>query len=207
MSVFSRGVRNAFRNSMRTFSIVVILGLRRAMALAMLLARDAVKTRIASVECSIGNVITISPAGLRGFQGGGEPLTDDQLNKVASMPHVVGMTKTLQDRLTAQDTNLQSSLELGSLGRRFGRQDAQDAQGGGGEAGGGGGFAGQFGGGAGGAAGAGGAGGGGLPANFTAPVIVVGTTDPTTLQSVASVHGTRPQASDLPPDPDEDQGV
>jgi len=207
MSVFSRGVRNAFRNSIRTFSIVVILGLSIAMALAMLLARDAVKTRIASVESSIGNVITISPAGLRGFQGGGEPLTDDQLNKVASMPHVVGMTKTLQDRLTAQDTNLQSSLQLGSLGRRFGRQDAQDAQGGGGEGGGGGGFGGLFGGGAGAAGGAGGAGGGGLPTNFTAPVIVVGTTDPTTLQSVASGKVTLTQGSVFSADSDEDKAL
>ena len=119
MNVLSRGVRNAFRNSIRTFSIVIILALSIGLALTMLIARRAVETKINTVKSSIGNTITISPAGSRGFEGGGNPLTTDELSKVSGMAHVVSVTETLQDRLQATDTNLVSAVEAGQLGRRF----------------------------------------------------------------------------------------
>src|SRR3954471_12525630 len=115
MSVLSRGIRNAFRNSVRTVSIVVILGLSVGLALTMLLARHAVQGKIDSVQASIGNVVTIAPAGVRGFAGGGNPLTGSQLAPIEAMPHVVAVTETLNDRLTTADTNLQSALDLGAL--------------------------------------------------------------------------------------------
>jgi putative ABC transport system permease protein len=166
MSVFSRGVRNTFRNGIRTFSIIVILGLSVGLALSMLLARHAVQAKIDSVQSSIGNIITVTPAGFNGFQGGGEPLTTDQLDKLKSLPHVVGMTETLQDRLeTGTSTSLQSAIDVGSLGRRFaGGADANDGGGGGGFAG--------FG---------GGAGANGQPRTFTPPIIAIGTNNPTSL--------------------------
>ena len=173
MTVLGRGVRNTFRNGIRTFSIVVILGLSIAMALAMLLARDAVNTRISSVESSIGNTITISPAGFRGFQGGGEPLTSTELDKVGSTPHVVGLTKSLTDRLASSDTNLQSAIDAGSLGRRFQENGGNGSDPN--EPAGGAGFAGR-----------GGFFGGGQNGTFTPPVIVLGTTDPTTLESAGA---------------------
>lgn len=120
MNVITRGVRNAFRNGIRTFSIVVILGLSVGLALTMLIARQAVQSKIDSVKGSIGNIITVSPAGARGFQGGGEPLTEAQISKVKATPHVVSVTETLQDRLASTDTNLVSAIDPGTLGRRFG---------------------------------------------------------------------------------------
>lgn len=118
MNAATRGVRNAFRNSIRTFSIVVILGLSVGLALAMLVARQAVQQKIESVKTSIGNTITISPAGARGFEGGGEPLTSDQVDKLSSVPNVTKVTRTLSDRLTTANTNLVSAIDPGSLGRR-----------------------------------------------------------------------------------------
>lgn len=118
MNVISRGVRNAFRNSVRTFSIVLILGLSIGLALAMLVARASVSTKIESVKSSIGNTITISPAGLRGFEGGGEPLSSEQLVGVAKIDHVTSVTQTLSDRLTSTNTSLVSAIEAGSLGNR-----------------------------------------------------------------------------------------
>lgn len=118
MNVASRGVRNAFRNSVRTFSIVIILSLSIGLAITMLIARQAVQSKIDSVKGSIGNTITISPAGARGFEGGGEPLTDAELAKVKTLPHVVSMVETLQDRLDSTSTSLQSAIEPGTLGRR-----------------------------------------------------------------------------------------
>ncbi len=118
MNVVSRGIRNAFRNTIRTFSIVLILGLSVGLALAMLVARQAVQEKITSVKSSIGNTVTISPAGAQGFQGGGEPLTVDMLAKVAALKNVTKVTQTLQNRLTTENTNLVSAIEPGTLGRR-----------------------------------------------------------------------------------------
>lgn len=118
MNVVSRGIRNAFRNSIRTFSIVLILGLSVGLALTMLVARQAVENKIQTVKTSIGNTVSISPAGVQGFQGGGEPLTVDQLSKVKSISHVSGLTQRLNDRLTTNDTSLQSAIEAGSFGNR-----------------------------------------------------------------------------------------
>lgn len=118
MNTVTRGMRNAFRNSIRTFSIVVILGLSVGLALAMLVARQAVQQKIESVKTSIGNTITISPAGTRGFEGGGEPLTNDQVNQLASISNVTQVTQTLSDRLTTANTNLVSAINPGSLGER-----------------------------------------------------------------------------------------
>lgn len=124
MNTISRGIRNAFRNGIRTFSIVIILGLSIGLALAMLISRQAVEKKIADVKGSIGNLVTISPAGSRGFEGGGEPLTNDQMAKVKALPHVVNLTTTFQDQLASGDTNLQSAIEAGSLGQR--RAEASD---------------------------------------------------------------------------------
>ena len=68
MSVITRGIRNAFRNLIRTFSIVVILGLSMGLALAMLVAYQAVGQKINSVKSSVGNTVSVSPAGARGFE-------------------------------------------------------------------------------------------------------------------------------------------
>lgn len=118
MNPVSRGIRNAFRNQIRTFSIVIILGLSIGLSLSMLVARQAVQTKIETVKSSIGNTITITPAGVQGFQGGGEPLTTEQLKNISTIPNVTNVTETLSDRLTTDNTNLTSAIEAGSFGRR-----------------------------------------------------------------------------------------
>ncbi|MBW4062161.1 FtsX-like permease family protein [Candidatus Saccharibacteria bacterium] len=120
MSVIARGIRNAFRNVVRTISLVVIIGLSVGLALTMLVSRQAIDSKIASIKSSIGNTITISAAGSRGFQGGGNPLTETQLAPVSSLAHVTSVTLTLNDRLSSTETNLVSSIDPGTLGRRFG---------------------------------------------------------------------------------------
>jgi len=127
MNVLSRGVRNAFRNSTRTISVVVILGLSIALALSMLLAHQAVNKKIDTVKSSVGNTITIAPAGFRGGLGGGNPLTESQLSSISSLPHVVSLEESLNDRLTSTNTNLVSAIDLGSLGQRFERFGGGDS--------------------------------------------------------------------------------
>ncbi|MEO8105571.1 MAG: FtsX-like permease family protein [Candidatus Saccharibacteria bacterium] len=123
MNVITRGVRNAFRNQIRTFSIVVILGLSVGLSLAMLIAYQAVGQKINSVKSSVGNTVSISPAGVRGFQGGGSALTASQLAPIKNLPHVTGLTESLNDRLSTANTNVQSAVDAGSLGRRFAQND------------------------------------------------------------------------------------
>jgi len=192
MNVVTRGIRNAFRNSIRTFSIVVILGLSVGLALTMLVARQTVEQKIASVKSSIGNSITISPAGSRGFQGGGEPLTSDQLAKVSQTTHVTHVTQTLSDRLTTENTNLVSAIDAGTLGNRQAGNSGV-------------GFMGQPEGTSGRRFGEGGSSDSQITRTFTPPVMITGTNDTTT----ASVYGgdkfsfTSGQAIDAGKDADE----
>lgn len=118
MGVISRGFKNAFRNTIRTVSITFILGLSIAMALIMLLAMKTVQSKINSVKSSIGNTITVSPAGVRGFEGGGELLTEQNASDIANISHVSSVVKTLSDRLESTNTSLVSSIEPGSFGNR-----------------------------------------------------------------------------------------
>lgn len=119
MDVIKRGFKNAFRNSIRSFSIVLILGLSIGLALTMLIARGAVEEKIKSVQGSIGNTISVSPAGMRGFEGGGEPLTEEQASQISALEHVTTAIKTLSDRVTSENSSLTSAIEAGSLGKRF----------------------------------------------------------------------------------------
>jgi putative ABC transport system permease protein len=125
MNVITRGIRNAFRNQIRTFSIVVILGLSIGLSLAMLVAHQAVGDKINSVKASVGNTVSVSPAGVRGFEGGGNPLTETQLAKVKTLPHVISVKESLSDRLTTSNTSLQSAVDAGSLGQRFSQNSGQ----------------------------------------------------------------------------------
>lgn len=118
MNTISRGVRNAFRNMIRSGSIILILGLSIGLIIAMLAARQSVSDKINTIKSSVGNTISISPAGVRGFEGGGEALTSELLAKVASTSHVTTVIKTLSARVTSSDTNLVSAIEPGSLGQR-----------------------------------------------------------------------------------------
>ncbi|MFI5240620.1 MAG: ABC transporter permease [Candidatus Saccharimonadia bacterium] len=172
MSVITRGAKNAFRNLIRSFSIILILGISIALALIMLLSMRTVENRISSIQSSIANTITVSPAGSRGFSGGGNPLTTENVAQVNSTEHVTSVISSISDRLsttgqtspfpsgsTTGTTNLVSSIDAGSLGRRFGGSNGS---------------------------------GGNAPvvissnANFTLPISVTGTTNPTSTQVAVS---------------------
>jgi putative ABC transport system permease protein len=165
MNVVTRGMRNAFRNKIRTFSIVIILGLSVGLALTMLIARQAVTEKIESVKSSVGNTVSVSPAGARGFEGGGTALTDTQITTIQKLANVSSVDKTLSDRLTSSNTSLASAVEAGTLGQRFSQNDGtstttmappQDA---------------------------GDSTSTGTTRSFTPPVTVIGTTNPTDLSS------------------------
>ncbi len=119
MTPISRGIRNAFRNATRSIAIIFIVGIAIGLSLTMLVARQAINTKINTINKSIGNTITINPAGVRGFSGGGNPLSQSQINSLISVKHVESITDYLSDRLNSSNTDLTSSISLGSLGKRF----------------------------------------------------------------------------------------
>jgi putative ABC transport system permease protein len=100
MGTITRGFKNAFRNSIRTISIVLILSISIAMALVMLESLKTVQGKINSVQSSIGNTINVSPAGVRGFEGGGTLLTAQNASDIKALVHVTGEVETLSGRLT-----------------------------------------------------------------------------------------------------------
>lgn len=144
MSVVSRSVGNAFRNKIRTSAVVIILAVAIGLALSMLVANQAVASKVDSLKASVGNNLTVNPAGSRGGLGGGEPLTAADLTKASAVEHVSNVTGTLSVRLrnastaavnsaggpqggqggpgggfgASGTTSLESAVEPGSLGQR-----------------------------------------------------------------------------------------
>src|SRR5439155_25577463 len=94
-----------FRNTIRSISIAAILALTIALALVMLLSLKAVQARIDDVKASVGNTVTVTPAGARGFAGGGEPLTAAQIKKIEQTAHVKSVTSTLDDRWVTEGSD------------------------------------------------------------------------------------------------------
>jgi len=169
MNPITRGIRNAFRNKIRTLSIVIILGLSMGLALSMLIANKAVTDKINTVKASVGNTVTISPAGFSGFSQVNNSLTTTELSKVSSLNHVTAVDESLTDRLTtigstqpsfggqssSTNTNNQTSLSSPVTFNLNG--------GGGGHL-----FL---------------SGGGSLPTNFSPPISILGTTDTSQINS------------------------
>ena len=118
MNVVSRGIKNAFRSPLRSGVIILMLAISIGLILSMLVARSSVNIKINEVKATAGTNITISPAGVMGFAGGGDALTSTQLTSIINTDHIVSTTATLSDQMSTSDTNLIASLELGNFGAR-----------------------------------------------------------------------------------------
>jgi putative ABC transport system permease protein len=105
---------------MRSIGVVVILAVAIALSISMLIARDAVTTKINSVRSSTGTTITVSPKGFFGFSGGGTPLTTAEVNGLLDLKNVTSVQESLSEELQSSQTSLKSPTPSGSLGGRFG---------------------------------------------------------------------------------------
>lgn len=94
VSVLARSVGNAFRNKVRTAAVVAVLAVAIGLALAMLVANQAVGAKVQELNASVGTVLTVNPAGGQGFEGGGEPLTVEQAATAAAVPNVSSVVGT-----------------------------------------------------------------------------------------------------------------
>jgi len=145
MSVVTRGVKNAFRNWLRTGAVVLILAIGIGLSLSMLVANEAVTAKINDLKSQVGTTLTVNPAGGRGSEGGGEPLTTAQVETISKLEHVSNVAAVSQFILQNQDsssgnfamrlggdeakesgkTNLKSAIEPGTLGRRGASANAE----------------------------------------------------------------------------------
>lgn len=139
MSVVMRGAKNAFRNWLRTGAVVLILAIGIGLALSMLVAKQAVESRINDLQAQVGTTLLVHPAGSRGDQGGGEPLTTTMVDSIKSVAHVTAADAVVNLMLQNENaatgnmmmrtrnggatepgkTSLTSSIDAGTLGQRF----------------------------------------------------------------------------------------
>ncbi|MET3902202.1 FtsX-like permease family protein [Paenarthrobacter sp. 4246] len=104
MSVLARSVGNAFRNKIRTAAVVAVLAVAIGLALAMLVANQAVGAKVQELNASVGTTLTVNPAGGQGFEGGGEPLTTADAETAASVANVTSVVGTKALRLQTATT-------------------------------------------------------------------------------------------------------
>lgn len=119
MSVLARSVGNAFRNKVRTAAVVAVLAVAIGLALAMLVANQAVGAKVQELNASVGTVLTVNPAGGQGFEGGGEPLTADQAATAAGVPNVSAVvgTSSLRLRNAAEQAAQAATGQAGQAGQ------------------------------------------------------------------------------------------
>jgi putative ABC transport system permease protein len=89
MTAAGRGVRNAFRNAVRTISVVLILGLVTGLSFVMLIANHSVTGKVATTLSSIGSTVTI---GLPGYSAGGQLGKNLTTAELAPIAHLHGVT-------------------------------------------------------------------------------------------------------------------
>lgn len=118
MNAITRGIRNALRSPIRAGAIILMLTVSITLVVSMLVARASITDKINEVKATAGTNVTITPAGIQGFMGGGDPLTSEQVSTIKNTNHVSLVTSTLSDQLGDDDTDLESALELGSFGQR-----------------------------------------------------------------------------------------
>ncbi|MFK0009931.1 ABC transporter permease [Paenarthrobacter sp. NPDC090520] len=124
MSVLARSVGNAFRNKIRTAAVVAVLAVAIGLALAMLVANQAVGAKVQELNASVGTTLTVNPAGGQGFEGGGEPLTSAQAQTAAGVANVTSVVGTKALRLQTATTGTTSTTQQGGFGGPGGQQAA-----------------------------------------------------------------------------------
>ena len=122
MSVLARSVGNAFRNKIRTAAVVAVLAVAIGLALAMLVANQAVGAKVQELNASVGTTLTVNPAGGQGFEGGGEPLTSAQAQTAAGVANVTSVVGTKALRLQTATTGTTSTTQQGGFGGPGGQQ-------------------------------------------------------------------------------------
>lgn len=106
MSVIARGIKNSFRNGLRTAGFAVIIAVSMSLAFSMLLANQAVSKRSDQLKQEINTSMVTFPKGSSSDQAAGQPFTDADAEKLSKLAHVRYITKVF--RFAAQKESEQS---------------------------------------------------------------------------------------------------
>ncbi|HEX6258955.1 MAG TPA: FtsX-like permease family protein [Candidatus Saccharimonadales bacterium] len=88
MSTIIRGIKNTFRNGIRTIGIAIILAVSLSLGFSMLLANKAVAERGAQLRQTIGANMMAFPAGSSGGLESGRPFTEKEVEKIKNVANV-----------------------------------------------------------------------------------------------------------------------
>jgi putative ABC transport system permease protein len=103
---------------------VAVLAVAIGLALAMLVANQAVAAKVSELNASVGTTLTVNPAGGQGFEGGGEPLTAAEAATAAAVPNVTQVVGTKALRLRNAAEAAAQTGQGGGQGGGFGGQSA-----------------------------------------------------------------------------------
>ncbi|OGO02758.1 MAG: hypothetical protein A2Y72_00725 [Chloroflexi bacterium RBG_13_53_26] len=116
MSMVWRSLRNLLRSPQRTTLMVALLAVSIGLALIMFTVHGATANQLGSIGTEIGTEITIRSAGSYGTMGGGEPLAQEDVDKLSSIDHVDSVQVSVQTQYSGD--SLESAVDAGSLGGR-----------------------------------------------------------------------------------------
>jgi putative ABC transport system permease protein len=88
----------------------------------MVTVHGATENQLGSIGEEIGTEITVRPAGRFGMMGGGEPLAQEDVDKLSGIPHVVSVQESVQTQYSGD--SLESAIEPGTLGGRGGGEES-----------------------------------------------------------------------------------
>jgi putative ABC transport system permease protein len=96
--------------------MVALLAVSIGLALIMFTVHGATANQLGSIGTEIGTEITIRSAGSYGTMGGGEPLAQEDVDKLSSIDHVDSVQVSVQTQYSGD--SLESAVDAGSLGGR-----------------------------------------------------------------------------------------
>jgi len=111
-----RGLRNVWRNRVRTSVVLAILGLAFCLALVMLAVESGVSSQIAKMEATVGTLLEVRPAGTFGMMSVSDSLLPaDMVEEIETIDGVIGVAPYVMARSTSSITTGSSSGDPGGF--------------------------------------------------------------------------------------------
>jgi putative ABC transport system permease protein len=124
MSMFLRSLKNLIRSPLRSILMVVLLAVSIGLALIMATVHAATQTELGDIGGVIGTEIAIRSAGSFGGMGGGEPLAQEDVDKLSDIEHVASVQASVQTRYTGDSLE---APDAGSIGTPPGDRPGRDS--------------------------------------------------------------------------------
>jgi putative ABC transport system permease protein len=114
MSLIRRAVLNLVRSPLRTVAVTLLLAVSIGLALIMATVHGATQNQLGSISGEVGTEVTIQSAGSYGPMGGGEPLAQEDIDKLSDIDQVASVQASVQTQYNGD--SLDSAVDAGSLG-------------------------------------------------------------------------------------------